>query len=371
MKYEIPRLPLDFDVETKAVLKQTIEANRRLAELKGVVKSMPNASILINTLALQEAKDSSAIESIITTHDELYKAELFVQHLTSPAVKEVQTYADALKQGFSMVKKTNLLTNNAIIEIYRNIKLNQAGFRATPGTMLKNERTQEIVYQPPQTIDEINAYMNNLELFINDSSISDLDPVIKMAIIHHQFESIHPFSDGNGRTGRIINILFLVQQELLDLPVLYLSRFIIKNKGEYYRLLQEVRDNHDWEEWLLFMLKGVEETAIETIKVVEGIKTLMQEYKFILRERLGKIYSQDLLNNLFKHPYTKIEFVMQELSVSRPTATSHLNKLIGIGIVEKLKLGRENFYVNTKLYDLLANAFHIENLTINSIDSNG
>ena len=371
MKYEIPTLPLAVDIETKAVLKQTIEANRRLAELKGVVKSMPNASILINTLALQEAKDSSAIENIITTHDELYKAELFANHFTSLAAKEVQTYAEALKRGFDIVKSKNLLTNNTIIEIYRNIKLNQAGFRTTPGTMLKNERTQEIVYQPPQTFDEINHYMKNLELFINDNSISDLDPVVKMAIIHHQFESIHPFSDGNGRTGRIINILYLVQQELLDLPVLYLSRFIIKNKGEYYRLLQGVRDNNEWEGWLLFMLKGVERTAIETINVVEGIKELMQEYKLIIRKELVKIYSQDLLNNLFKHPYTKIEFVMQELSVSRPTATSHLNKLIDIGILEKLKLGRENFYVNTKLYDLLANAFHIENLAIDSIDSNG
>jgi Fic family protein len=371
MSYQLPFLPLDFEIETKAVLKQAIEANRRLAELKGVVKTMPNASILINTLVLQEAKDSSAIESIITTHDELYKAELYVQQVISASAKEVQTYAEALKQGFLFVSEKKLLTNNSIIEIYRNIKLNDAGFRTTPGTTLKNERTNEVVYEPPQSIDAINEYMSNLERFINDKSVSDLDPIIKMAIIHHQFESIHPFSDGNGRTGRIINILYLVQQGLLDLPVLYLSRYIIRNKAKYYELLQNVRDNNIWESWVLFMLKGVEETAIETISLIEEVKGLMKEYKNDIRTNMRKIYSQDLLNNLFRHPYTKIEFVMNELSVSRPTAVSYLNQLEKRGIVNKVKLGRENFYLNEKLFDLLVNAFHVDMNKIDSIDSNG
>ncbi|MGL5981361.1 MAG: Fic family protein [Phocaeicola sp.] len=369
--YNIPTLPLSFEVETKAVLKLSIEANRRLAELKGVVKSMPQASILINTLALQEAKDSSAIESIITTHDELYKAELFVQAFTSPAAKEVQTYAEALKKGFEKVRSSHLLTSNAIIEIYQQIKHNTAGFRVTPGTMLKNERTQEVIYEPPQFIDDINRLMSNLERFINDEAISDIDPLVKMAIIHHQFESIHPFSDGNGRAGRIINILYLVQQGLLDLPVLYLSRYIIRNKAEYYHLLQAVRDNNAWEEWILFILKGIEQTAIETIQLVEGIKTLMQQYKVKLRNELPKIYSQDLLNNLFRHPYTKIAFVMQELNVSRITATTYLQKIEDLGLITKIKLGKENFYLNEKLFDLLINAFHIETVQTDSIDSNG
>lgn len=371
MSYQIPDLPLSFEVETKAVLKQTIEANKRLAELKGVVKTMPNASILINTLALQEAKDSSAIESIITTHDELFKAELFVQQFTSAGAKEVQTYADALKQGFEMVAKKHLLTNNSIIEIYKNVKLNTAGFRSTPGTTLKNERTQEVVYEPPQSIDLIQKFMSNLERFINDNAISDLDPLVKMAIIHHQFESIHPFSDGNGRTGRIINILYLVQQGLLDLPVLYLSRYVIKNKAKYYELLQKVRDEQAWEAWILFILKGIEVTAIETIALVEGVKKLMAEFKKEIRDHLGKIYSQDLLNNLFRHPYTRIEFVMKELSISRPTASSYLKQLETKGLVTKIKLGRENFYLNDKLFDLLINAFHLEIGVIDSIDSNG
>lgn len=357
--YKIPTLPLKQEIETKPVLKQLVEAHKCLAELKGAVKSMPNESILINTLSLQEAKDSSAVESIITTHDELYKAELFASQYATPASKEVKSYADALRTGFSLVKKNNLLTNNIIIEIYRIVKQNSSGFRTTPGTTLKNEATQEIIYTPPQTHDEIAKYMANLEQYINDASMSDVDPLVKMAVIHHQFESIHPFSDGNGRTGRIVNILYLVLNGLLDYPVLYLSRYIIKNKGEYYRRLQNVRDNGDWESWILFLLKGIEETSQETIVLIHDIKALMAEYKKGIRENLKKIYSQDLLNNLFRHPYTKIDFICEELQVSRPTATAYLTQLEKAGYIEKIKLGRENFYLNIRLFDLLINALHI------------
>ncbi len=357
--YIIPTLPLKQDIETKVVLKQLAQSHRRLAELKGAVKTMPNESILINTLSLQEAKDSSAVESIITTHDELYKAELFANQYTTPASKEVRSYADALISGFASVKKNGLITCNTIIDIYKHIKKNNAGFRTTPGTTLKNENTQQIVYTPPQSIDEINRHMANLEKYINDNSLSDEDPLIKMAIIHHQFESIHPFSDGNGRTGRIVNILYLVINDLLDLPVLYLSRYIIKNKGEYYKLLQYVRDNNEWEEWILFMLKGIEETSIETTELITNIKTLMMQYKQKIRTELPKIYSQDLLNNLFRHPYTKIDFICEELGVSRPTATSYLSQLVGNGYLQKIKLGRDNFYLNTELFTLLMNSFHI------------
>lgn len=258
-----------------------------------------------------------------------------------------------------MVKQNHLLTNNIIIEIYRIVKQNTSGFRTTPGTTLKNEATQEVVYTPPQTHDKIANYMANLEQYINDPSMSDVDPLVKMAVIHHQFESIHPFSDGNGRTGRIVNILYLVLNGLLDLPVLYLSRYIIKNKGEYYRLLQKVRDDGDWEAWILFLLKGVQETSQETIVLIQGIKALMSEYKKGIRENLKKIYSQDLLNNLFRHPYTKIDFICDELQITRPTATTYLTQLEKAGYVEKIKLGRENFYLNVRLFDLLINAFHI------------
>ena len=358
--YHLPTLPLKQDVETKAVLKQAAKAHRRLAELKGAVLSIPNTTILINTLYLQEAKDSSAVESIITKHDELYKAELSFHTATSPATKEVQSYSEALIHGFELVKNHGLLTSNDIIEIYQKIKHNLAGYRVTPGTTLVNDQTGEIVYQPPQSYDEIVTFMSNLEKFINDDELSDLDPLIKMCIIHHQFESIHPFSDGNGRTGRIINILYLVIQKLLDLQVLYLSRYIIRNKNEYYRLLQSVRDNQEWENWILFLLKGLEETSQETVALILNMKTLMMEYKNGIRTQLPKIYSQDLLNNLFKHPYTKIDFICSELNVTRPTATSYLNQLVDAGFLNKMKLGRDMFYLNMKLFDLLIHAFHDE-----------
>lgn len=359
-KYNIPTLPLSYDLETKAVLKQATVAHRRLAELKGAIKSMPNPSILINTLALQESKDSSEIESIITTHDELYRAQVSsVAHFVSAAAKEVENYNQALYLGFDEVSGTNLLTCNTIIRIYQAIKNNTAGFRQTPGTTLQNEQTKEVVYEPPQSHEEIVAYMNNLEKFINDDSLCDFDPLVKLAIIHHQFESIHPFSDGNGRTGRIINILYLVRQELLDLPVLYLSRYITHNKGRYYHLLQDVRDNNNWENWTLFILKGIEETSVATTSLVEQIKSLMLNFKHRIREEFPKIYSQDLINNLFRHPYTKIDFVQQELKVSKPTAISYLNQLCSCEnpFLQKLKLGRENYYVNAELFSLLQNAF--------------
>ncbi len=254
-----------------------------------------------------------------------------------------------------MVSKKHLLTNNAIIEIFRNVKQNNSGFRVTPGTTLKNERTQEIVYEPPQNIDLIQNYMSNLEKFINDELISDLDPLVKMAIIHHQFESIHPFSDGNGRTGRIINILYLVIKELLDIPILYLSRYVIRNKGDYYRLLQEVRVSNSWEEWVLFMLKGVEETAEQTIYLVKQVSTMMAEYKFKMRPAFGKVYRHELLNNLFNHPYTKIEFIMNDLGVKRLTAAKYLDMLVELELLKKIKVGRENYYLNTKLIDLFMN----------------
>jgi len=371
MRYKIPKLPLSTEMETKKILKQAILSNTKLGELKGLIRSMPNANILINTLTLQEAKDSSAIESIITTQDELYKADLYSQQMVSSAAKEVNTYAAALTKGFEEVKQNNLLTNNTIIKIYQGIKMNNAGFRSTPGTTLKNERTNEIVYEPPQTYDEIVGYMGNLEQFINDKTISDLNPLVKLAVIHHQFESIHPFSDGNGRTGRIINSLYLVQQDLLDLPVLYLSRYIIRNKATYYKLLQDVRDTNNWEEWILFILKGIELTSTETIKLINDINRLMKEDKQIIREKCRKIYSHDLLNNLFKYPYTKIDFVMKDLDVTRPTATSRLNQLADIGLLMKMKLGRDSYYINEKLFQLLLTEFHLEAEKVDVINSDG
>lgn len=356
MSYSIPNLPLKIELETKPILKKLMKAHQALAELKGVSGVIPNQSILISTLSLQEAKDSSAIENIITTHDELYKSDATTKQFANFAAKEVYSYAAALQNGYQQVKKTGLLVNNHILEVQQALVENGAGFRKIPGTMLKNDQTGEVVYTPPQDEGQIRSLMNNLEQFINDDTLNDTDPLIKMAIIHHQFESIHPFYDGNGRTGRIINILYLVKQGLLDSPVLYLSRYINQNKNEYYRLLQAVRDTGSWEPWILYMLEGVELTSRQTVSLIIGMRDLMLHQKHKLRSELPKIYSQDLLNNLFRHPYTKIDFVMQELQIHRNTAVKYLEELVRIGLLTKHKLGKENFYLNSALFDLLANA---------------
>jgi len=346
-------LPPTVDLESVPVLRKTAQAHRFLAELKGVSGTIPNQGILINTLSLQEAKDSSAIENIITTDDELFQEELFAEVSSNAAAKEVRRYAIALKKGFEMVKKSCLLTNTHILDIQAELEGNRAGFRKLPGTALKNQQTGEIVYTPPQDPDEIVRLMGNLERFLNDDTISPADPLVKMAVAHYQFESIHPFYDGNGRTGRIINILYLVQKGLLNIPVLYLSRFIIQRKNEYYRHLQAVRDNGAWESWILYMLDGVEQTSRRTIAIVQGIGKAMMDYKHRIRETHRKFYSQDLINNLFSHPYTKIEFLMRDLQVSRLTATKYLDTLTNEGFLTKKKLGRSNYYINTVLFDLL------------------
>ena len=232
----------------------------------------------------------------------------------------------------------------------------RAGFRKLPGTVLKNDQTGEVIYIPPQKENQIQSFMKNLEQFINEDSLSNIDPLTKMAVIHHQFESIHPFYDGNGRTGRIVNILYLVKHGLLDTPVLYLSRYIDQNKNEYYRLLQAVREQQAWEPWVLFMLDGIEKTSLQTVRLIRAMRDLMLRYKHRVREELPKIYSQDLLNNLFRHPYTKIDFIMQELQVTRITATKYLDELVRIGLLSKLKKWKKNYYVNEALFDLLHNA---------------
>ena len=352
----LPKLPPAIDLETKQILKKTITANRKLAELKGVINTIPNAAILINTLYIQEAKDSSAIENIVTTYDEIYKQNLFADLIKNPAVKEVENYAHALQTGFQLVKQQGFLSLNHIRTIQQKIVQNEAGFRKQLGTQLKNEQTGEIIYTPPQNYLMINQLLNNLEQYINVPN-DDLDPLIRMAIIHYQFESIHPFYDGNGRTGRIINILYLILNQLLDLPALYLSRYITRNKADYYRLLQEVRDKNNWEAWVHYMLDAVEQTSEQTIALIIEIKTIMMDYKNRLKKTLPKIYSQDLLNNLFKHPYTKIGFIKKDLNVSRKTATKYLDILVEDGFLQKEKVWKTSYYINQPLLNLIVSAF--------------
>lgn len=356
MEYTIPILPLCDDIETKVVLKKSALAHRALAELNGVAETIPNEIIILNTLSLQEAQDSSAIENIITTQDDLYSSDNLARHFATHAAKEVYNYAGALKSGYEEVKRRGLLTSNQIIDIQAALEETRAGFRKLPGTALKNAQTGETVYTPPQSCREIEDYMSNLEKFMNDVELCDWDPLVKMAVIHHQFESIHPFYDGNGRTGRIINILYLVKENLLKLPILYLSRFINQNKATYYKLLQETRDTGDWEPWLLFILEAIEQTSLQTSAMVRGIKGLMMDCKHTIRTELPKIYSQDLINNLFKHPYTKIEFLVEDLQVSRPTATRYLAQLVVLGVLDKVRIGKENFFINKELFNFLYHA---------------
>jgi Fic family protein len=348
-------LPLKMELETKPVLKKLVSVRSALANLNGIAESIPNERILISTLSLQEAKDSSAIENIVTTHDELYASDGMAKVFITPAAKEVYNYAFALQQGYDKVKKTGLLTSNQILELQALLEENDAGFRKLPGTTLKNEQTGETVYTPPQSLDEIVSLMNNLEIFINNNEILNIDPVVKMAIIHHQFESIHPFYDGNGRTGRMINILYLVKEGLLKLPILYLSRYINQNKASYYKLLQQTRNTGQWEEWIMYMLDAVEQTSLQTTTMIREIKELMSNHKHLIRSKLPKIYSQDLINSLFRHPYTKIEYIKNDLDVTRKTAARYLEQLCSINILRKNKLGKENYYFNDGLIGSLSN----------------
>lgn len=340
--------------ETETILKQLLSAHKALAELKGVSKILPNEEILINTLSLQEAKDSSEVENIITTHDELYQSNKEKKTFASISAKEVYNYVDALMTTFHTMKENQLILNKDILKAQSLIEHNDAWFRKIAWTELKNEKSGETVYTPPQNPIEILDLMSDFEKYLNDTDTWH-DPLINIALLHYQFESIHPFYDGNGRVGRIINILYLVKEWLLDSPILYLSRYINQHKSDYYRYLQTIRDYQERENWILFILTAVEKTSKQTIDIINGIKNMMISQKHRIREALPKIYSQTLLNNIFKHPYTKIEFIVDDLWCSRPSAMKYLEQLIEIWILSKEKMGKENFYINTELFRFLTN----------------
>lgn len=336
--------------ETPAILKSLAGASRQLAELKGVAASIPRQEILINTLGMQEAKDSSAVENIVTTHDELFRDDVFPEGTGSAAAKEVLRYRQALWVGFRAVRTAGLLTNRDILQVQAELERNSAGFRRVPGTTLQDSAGR-VVYTPPDP-GQVPELMRELERFINEAELFEADPLIKMALIHHQFESVHPFYDGNGRTGRIINVLYLVKEGLLEAPVLYLSRQIVRTKAEYYQLLQAVRDEDTWEEWVLYMLAAVEQTSREALTTIGAIKAALLDYKHRIRAGYH-FYSQDLINNLFTHPYTKIQFVEADLGVSRLTATRYLDALAEGGFLLKRKVGRSNYYINLALHKIL------------------
>lgn len=345
--------------ESPALLKQLAKASRSLAELKGLAASIPNQVVLLNALLLQEAKDSSAIENIVTTHDELFRDDFGEAEDQSPAAKEVRDYVRALKTGFDLVQSTGLLTANHIIDVQGVLEHNKPGYRKVPGTVLK-DGFGRVIYTPPQNPQIIIELMSDLEHFINNDDVFAADPLIKMAIAHHQFESIHPFYDGNGRTGRIMNVLYLVNKGLLDIPILYLSSHIVQTKRDYYRLLQSVRTSNDsaaqWEEWVIYILTAIELTAKHTTKTVVDIRGALHQYKHRIRSAF-KFYSQDLINNLFMHPYTRIEYVQNDLGVSRLTAMKYLDLLAGAELLRKVKVGRTNYYINVALNGILTREY--------------
>jgi len=350
---ELPPLPPQVDVETKAVLKKAISAGRTLAELKGLGETIPNQSMLINTLILQEAKDSSEIENIVTTDDALFKAFSANTSRVDPATKEVLRYRQALWEGFNALKKRPLLTTGLFIRIVQMIKQNHSGIRDLPGTVIGNPRTGEVVFTPPEGESVIRDKLGDLEAFIHAKDT--LDPLIKLALIHYQFEAIHPFFDGNGRTGRIINSLYLVMKGLLDLPVLYLSKYIIDRKAEYYRLLRQATEKEAWEPWILYMLDAIETMADFTRRRILDIRSLLDGALELARQKLPpRVYSKELIEILFRQPYTKGQFLVEAGIAERKTASAYLKELENIGILRGQKVGRENLYLNVKLYDLLS-----------------
>ena len=343
---DLPLLPPITELETKAVLKQAISANRVLANLRGLAAKIPNQGLLINSIVLQEARLSSEIENIVTTNDELYRAAANGDGKTDPHTKEVLRYREALHFGFKALRERPL-NSNLFIELVQLIKQVDIGIRAIPGTALKND-LGEVIYTPPVGEAVIRDKLANLEQFIHADD--GLDPLVKMAVMHYQFEAIHPFPDGNGRTGRILNLLFLVEQQLLDIPVLFLSRYIITHRQDYYAGLRGVTESQDWERWVLFMLKAVESTAQQTFEQVNRILALMEEVRERVQREAENIYSKDLVEAIFMQPYTKIAFLVEAGIAKRQTASRYLQTLAAMGILREEQVGREKYYINDALF---------------------
>lgn len=349
---ELPLLPPKKDLETKPVLKKTASAARSLASLNGTKDSLPNSAILINTITLQEAKISSEIENVVTTNDALYKALGTDESGLDPQTKEVIAYRDAVWEGFNQLKKRGNLTTNLLVEIGNRIKSTDAGIRKIPGTTLSTS-SDKVLYTPPEGEKIIRDKLANLEKYLNTDN--EVDPLIKMAVQHYQFEAIHPFYDGNGRSGRILCILYLVQSGLLDLPILYLSKFIMENRTKYQKLLLGISKSEKWEPWILFMLEGIEITSNDTRKKIMNIRSLLDQTIEKARNDLPKrVYSKELIELLFVMPYCRNQAVVDAGIAERQTAALYLDECAKIGILKKQKAGRENIYINVKLYELLS-----------------
>ncbi|MBR6073414.1 MAG: Fic family protein [Bacilli bacterium] len=342
----------EYDYKTPRIMEALNEASRSLAELKGFASSIPNQHILINAITINEAIDSSAIENIVTTHDSIYKV-LTESGYKEDAAKEVVDYRGAIWHGYEVINKKGFISTNVLVDLQSMIEPNKPGIRKTAGTQLVNSKTGEVIYTPPQEEKEIRDYLKNLEDYINTKD-DGIDPLIKMALIHYQFESIHPFYDGNGRTGRILNVLYLVLNNLLDSPILYLSNYINDTKDEYYRLLSDLRNNNNYEDWIIYILKGVDITSKHTIELIKKIQSLIDSYKEEFMTKLPKVYSDELLDSVFYEVYTKINYIEDRCGVTRQTAATYLNSLVEAGLLEYEKVGRESIYKNTRLIELLS-----------------
>jgi len=348
---DLPLLPPPKEIESTVILKKTITASRALSELKGAITNLPSPILFIDTINLQEARASSAIENIVTTQDELFKAFIADKKNDNPATKEVIHYKDALWYGVEQIKKRPVLTTNLFIEIMRIIKENGSGIRNAPGTQLKNPATSKVVYTPPEGENVIREKLKNLEDFIHAED--DIDPLIKMAIIHYQFEAIHPFFDGNGRTGRIILLLYLKFADLLDLPAFYLSNYIIEHKDQYYANFRKVTEDGNWEDWIIYMLDMVEQTASRGRQQIAEIEKLMNGIGAEIQEKLPRVYSKDLLEVLFKLPYTKRNQLEKAGLGNLKTVGNYLKELENNGFLKSEQVGKEKLYLNFRLLEVL------------------
>lgn len=348
---ELPDLPPQPLVETHQVLKKAIEAHKALSELKQIGHRLPNQSLLIHSLGLQEAKMSSEIESIVTTNDELYQAHAEVEKALNPETKEVLHYQEAIWHGYEALKQNKrLLTTPLFEEICQIVIGNSNCIRKSPGTKLKNS-AGEVMYTPPEGETRIREKLHSLEKFIyNEKS---LDALVKLALIHYQFEAIHPFYDGNGRTGRILNILFLIENSLLDLPILYISRYFLHNKLSYYQGFRQIAEADKWQEWVSFFLDAITTTAKESSEKIASILQLMDQISATIQEKAPDIYSKELIEVIFKMPYCKIRHLEDAKIAKRQTASLYLQELEKIGVLHGLKKGREKYYLNHALLHLL------------------
>lgn len=348
---DLPLLPPQCDIESKEILKKSIKAHAALAELRGWSFTQSNPLLLLHSIALQEAKSSSAIENVVTTNDELYQALATPEDLSiSPAAKEVLHYKEALWAGYSKLRDDYPLTINLFIELFRIVKNRNDGIRSVPGTVLKNS-FNEVVYTPPDNKEDILRLLSNLEKFINIHD--EIDPLVKLAIMHYQFECIHPFPDGNGRVGRILNVLYLIREKLLPFPILYLSEYIIKNKTDYYKALKNVTENNEWSKWILYILDAIEHTAHNTLNTIKNIYVSQNKAQDIIKANASEIYSKELVELLYEQPYCKIKFLVNRGFGNRQTSSKYLDKLCDIGILHCIKKGREKYYINKELWGIL------------------